>query len=95
MKLTKEEVNKVAHLARLELSEEETERMTGDMNNILDYINKLSELNTDNVEPTCHAVPVTNVFREDVQRNDFTIEEALANAPSSEEGSFKVPKVIE
>ena len=94
MKLTKEEVNKVAHLARLELSEDERSRMTGDMNNILDYINKLSELDTDNVEPTCHAVPVTNAFREDVQKNDFTIEEAIANAPSSEDGSFKVPKVI-
>lgn len=95
MKLTKEEVNKVAHLARLELKDDETKRMTGDMNNILGYINKLGELDTDKVEPTCHAVPVTNAFREDVQKNEFTIEEVLSNAPSSEASCFKVPKVID
>lgn len=95
MELTKEEVNKVAHLARLELKGDEVERMTGEMNNIIDYIDKLDELDTDSVEPTCHAVPVTNAFREDVEKKDFTIEEALANAPSAEYGCFKVPKVIE
>ena len=95
MKLTKEEVNKVAHLARLELKKDEVERLTGDMNNILDYISKLNELDTDSVEPTCHAVSVTNAFRDDVQKGDFSIEEAVANAPVTEEGNFKVPKVIE
>jgi len=95
VKLSKEKVNSVAHLARLELADDEAERLTGDMNNILGYIDKLGELDTDGVEPTCHAVPVTNAFREDKLDRYFTVEEALKNAPDSEDGSFKVPKVIE
>jgi len=95
MELTKDEVNKVAHLARLALEGDEVERMTGDMNNIIGYINKLEELDTDSVEPTCHAVPVVNAFRDDIEKKDFAIEDALANAPSEEDGCFKVPKVIE
>ena len=95
MKIQTEDVRKVAHLARLELSEDEAQRLTGDMNNILGYIDKLAELDTEGVEPTSHAVPVTNVFREDVRKDFFSVDEGLANAPSVEEGSFKVPRVIE
>ena len=93
--LTRETVDRVAHLARLELKEEEAVRLTSDMNSILGYIDKLSELDTEAVEPTSHAVPVTNAFRDDVVVRDFDHEAGLANAPSAEEGSFKVPRVIE
>ena len=95
MKISREEVLKVAHLARMELEESEAERLTGDMNNILGYIDKLAELDTKNVEPTSHAVPVKNVFRDDERRESLNVDEGLANAPDSAEGSFKVPKVIE
>ena len=95
MKIQTEEIHKVAHLARLELSEDESQRLTGDMNNILGYIDKLAELNTEKVEPTSHAVPVTNAFREDTCKDFFSTEEGLSNAPDAEDGSFKVPKVIE
>ena len=95
MKIRKDDVCKVAHLARLELSKDEEQRLTGDMNNILGYIDKLAELDTDNVEPTSHAVAVTNAFREDVRKDFFSAEEGLANAPDAEAGSFKVPKVID
>lgn len=95
MKITRDEVNRVAHLARLQLEEAETEALTGDMNSILEYIDKLGSLDTDGIEPTYHAVAVTNAFREDVQKREFSSREALSNAPDCEEGSFKVPKVIE
>ncbi|MBE9535894.1 MAG: Asp-tRNA(Asn)/Glu-tRNA(Gln) amidotransferase subunit GatC [Proteobacteria bacterium] len=95
MKIQAEEIRKVAHLARLELSEKESQQLTGDMNNVLGYIDKLAELETENVEPTSHAVPATNAFREDICRDFFSAEEGLSNAPDSEDGSFKVPKVIE
>ncbi len=95
MKVKKEDIFHVATLARLELEKDEAELLTGDMNDILDYIERLAELNTDNVEPTSHAMEVNNVFREDLLKRDFTIEEAMANAPDSENNSFKVPKVIE
>ena len=95
MNIQTKDVRKVAHLARLELSEDEAQQLTGDMNNILGYIDKLAELDTEGVEPTSHAVAVTNAFREDVRKDFFSKNEGLANAPSVEEGSFKVPRVIE
>ncbi len=95
MALSKEEVQKVAHLARLELKGEEETALTTELNNILGYIDKLSELDTEGVKPTFHAVPVTNAFRADERKTVITAEEGLKNAPDSEEGSFKVPKVIE
>ena len=95
MALSKEEVQKVAHLARLELKSDEETALTTDLNNILGYIDKLSELDTKGVKPTFHAVPVTNAFRADERKTVITAEEGLRNAPNSEEGSFKVPKVIE
>ena len=95
MKVKKEDIFHVATLARLELEKDEAELLTGDMNDILDYIERLEALNTDNVEPTSHAMEVNNVFREDLLKRDFTIEKAMANTPDSENNSFKVPKVIE
>ena len=95
MKISKEKVGSVAHLARLDFDENETRQLTGQLNTILDYIGKLEELDTKAVEPTSHAVSVVNAFREDERKSDFTVREALANAPDEEDGSFKVPKVIE
>lgn len=95
MTLAKEDIDKVAHLARLDLTNNELESLTNDMNSIISYIDKLAELNTENVEPTSHAVPVTNAFRADKENSYFTVEKGLSNAPDSEDSCFKVPKVID
>lgn len=95
MKITREEVAHVATLARLSLTEEETTLFTGQMDAILAYVDKLSELNTDGITPTSHAVPMENAFRADEVRPSIGTENALANAPDRVEGFFRVPKVIE
>jgi aspartyl-tRNA(Asn)/glutamyl-tRNA(Gln) amidotransferase subunit C len=95
MSLTREQVQHVAKLARLNLSDEEVATFTGQMADILAYVEKLSELNTDGVVPTSHAVPMENAFREDLVRPSIGVENALANAPDRIEGFFRVPKVIE
>jgi len=93
--ITKKEVESVARLARLRLTEEEKEKYTKQLADILKYINKLNELNTEKVEPTSHVLPLSNVFREDRVRPSLEQEEILANAPEAEAGHFKVKKVIE
>lgn len=95
MKITAKEVRYVADLARLELSTEEVELFTGDMNRILDYMDQLDELDTSGVEPTSHVLSLKNVFREDVVGESLTVDEVLANAPRREKGHFVVPKIIE
>ncbi len=95
MKITREEVEHVARLARLALTEEEKDTLTGQMDAILAYVDKLNELNTDGVVATSHAVPMENAFREDVVRPSIGIDNALANAPARVESFFRVPKVIE
>ena len=94
MSITKEEVKHVAHLARLEFSEEELEQFTDQLAQILAYVAKLNELDTSQVEPTYHALRLTNVFREDEVKESIPTEEALQNAPEREDGFFVVPKVI-
>jgi aspartyl-tRNA(Asn)/glutamyl-tRNA(Gln) amidotransferase subunit C len=94
MKITKAEVEYVARLARLEFSERDKELFTTQLNSILDYVGKLGELDTTGVEPTSHAMDVTNVFREDAVGRSLPVEEALSNAPESEDGFFVVPRVI-
>ncbi|HHI97557.1 MAG TPA: Asp-tRNA(Asn)/Glu-tRNA(Gln) amidotransferase subunit GatC [Thermodesulfatator atlanticus] len=94
MSITKEEVQHVAHLARLEFSEEELERFTEQLAQILSYVEKLNELDTSQVEPTYHALKLTNIFREDEVKESIPTEEALSNAPQRENGFFVVPKVI-
>lgn len=93
--ITKEEVEYVARLARLKLSEEEKEKYTKQLGDILKYINKLNELDTEKVEPTSHVLRLSNVFREDKVRPSLKQEEILANAPQVESNHFKVKKVIE
>ena len=95
MKITREEVEKVAILARLELSEEEKDIFTGQMDAILAYVDKLNELDTSGVVPTAHAVPMENAFRDDAVRPSIGVDNALANAPERAEGFYRVPKVIE
>lgn len=95
MKITEAEVEHVARLARLELTPEEKTMFTGQMDAILAYVEKLNELDTADVIPTAHAVPMENAFREDVVRPSLGVDNALANAPARAEGFFRVPKVIE
>jgi len=95
MKITREEVEHVAGLARLTLDETEMAAMTEQMDAILSYVDKLSELDTDTIEPTAHAVPMDNAFREDHAAPSIGIEAAMANAPAAAEDCFQVPKVIE
>jgi aspartyl-tRNA(Asn)/glutamyl-tRNA(Gln) amidotransferase subunit C len=94
-KISLEEVDHVARLARLELSAADKERMRSELDGILSYIDKLRALDTRDVEPTSHAVPVTNVMRDDVERPSLPQEEMLANAPDRHREMFRVPKIIE
>jgi aspartyl-tRNA(Asn)/glutamyl-tRNA(Gln) amidotransferase subunit C len=93
--ISRKEVEHVANLARLTLTEEEAERYTKDLNAILEFAAKLNELDTSDVPPTSHATDVKNVMREDVNRPSISREEALRNAPEHEDGQFKVPAVFE
>ena len=93
-KITKEEVKKVAHLARLELNEHEINNHVEQLEKILEYINKLEKINTDNVPCTTRAIEVTNKFRKDEKQNSDCIEELLELGPSREDKYFKVPKII-
>ena len=94
-KITRKEVEHVARLARLELTEEEKERMTAQLDSILGYIDTLSELDTSQVEPTTTVIPMVSVMREDVVRQSLHQDEALANAPDREDVYFRVPRIIE
>jgi len=95
MKITREEVKRVALLARLELSDEEENRLTVQLDKILQYMEKLDGLDTAKVEPLAHAVDVVNAFREDRVTNEPHPEALLANAPDGEKTFLKVPKIIE
>jgi aspartyl-tRNA(Asn)/glutamyl-tRNA(Gln) amidotransferase subunit C len=94
MKISKAEVEHVARLAQLEFSEHDKEVFTTQLNAILDYVGKLAELDTTGVEPTSHAIDVTNAFREDAAAPSLPVEDALANAPEHEDGYFVVPRII-
>ncbi|HEY5975081.1 MAG TPA: Asp-tRNA(Asn)/Glu-tRNA(Gln) amidotransferase subunit GatC [Geobacteraceae bacterium] len=95
MKITRQQVEQVATLARLELNEEEVGLFTGQMDAILAYVEKLNELDTDGIVPTSHAVPMENAFRDDMERPSIGVDKALANAPDRVASFFRVPKVIE
>lgn len=95
MRISNEEVTYVAKLARLRFDDAETEKMAGELASVLDYIDTLNEVDTTDVAPTEHILPVQNVFRKDEIGTPLTNEEALANAPDAENGCFKVPRVLE
>lgn len=87
-------MDNVELLAKLSLGSEEREKVRGEMEQILDYIEKLNELDTDGVEPLVHILDEVNVFREDVETNGDGREDALANAPKSKDGQYMVPKTF-
>jgi aspartyl-tRNA(Asn)/glutamyl-tRNA(Gln) amidotransferase subunit C len=95
MKINRSQVEQVAKLARLALEEEELDALTGQMDAILGYVDKLNALNTDGIVPTAHAVPMENAFRADEVKPSIGVERALQNAPAAGNGCFKVPRVIE
>ena len=94
MKINKEVVEHVASLARLEFEDEEKEMYIKQLNSILTYMEKLNELDSTDVPPTSHAISLTNVFREDVVIESLERDKSLDNAPESDRGYFKVPKII-
>ena len=94
-KITRAEVEQVARLARLELTDDEQERMTAQLDAILGYIDKLNALDTSAVEPTTTVIPMVSVMREDTVRPSLTREDALENAPDREDVFFRVPRIIE
>ena len=93
--ISREEVQHVARLARLHLTDEEAERMREQLDAILAYIDKLRELDVEGVEPTAHAVPLVNVMRDDALAPCLPQEAALANAPDRAGEFFRVPRIIE
>ncbi len=95
MSVTKKEVEKIAGLAKLKFTEKELENFTHQMNDILKYMEKLNELNTDDVQPLSHPNEAMNVFRNDELKKSISTEEALKNAALADENYFKVPKVIQ
>lgn len=92
--LSREQVEHVALLARLELKEEEIEMYRQQLGKILEYIEKLNELDTTDVPPTAHVLPLKNVYREDVVGEHMDPEKVLRNAPDREENYFKVPRIL-
>ncbi len=94
MSVSRKEVEYIAELARLKFSEDELESLTSDMNKILDYMDKLNELDTENVELLSHPLDIENVFREDKVSKSISTEEALKNSSSKSDKYFTVPKVI-
>lgn len=93
--ISDETIEYVGILSKLELSDQEKEQAKKDMGRMLDYIDKLNELDTSQVEPMSHVFPVYNVFREDVVVNDNQRDEILVNAPEQKDGQFQVPKTVE
>jgi aspartyl-tRNA(Asn)/glutamyl-tRNA(Gln) amidotransferase subunit C len=89
------EIDRLALLARLDLSEDEKKLFSKQLGSIIDYIDKLNELDTTDVEPTAHVLPVKNVFRDDETRPSLPRDKALQNAPDAKDGFYKVPRIIE
>jgi aspartyl-tRNA(Asn)/glutamyl-tRNA(Gln) amidotransferase subunit C len=89
------EIEHITLLARLKLTDSEKKLFSRQVGNIIEYINKLNELDTTNVEPTAHILPMKNVFREDELRPSLSQDKALQNAPDKKASFYKVPKIIE
>lgn len=95
MSIDKEAIKHIAHLARIELAPNELEKISGQLHDILGFIDKLSNLDIEKVPPTSHILPVSNVLREDHPHISLTPEKALENSPSKKGNFFSVPKIIE
>ncbi|WP_018923583.1 Asp-tRNA(Asn)/Glu-tRNA(Gln) amidotransferase subunit GatC [Salsuginibacillus kocurii] len=94
-RVNKEQIEHVAHLARLELKEDEIDAVTKKLDDIIDFAEQLQELDTTNVEPITHVVDIRNILREDEVKPSLDREDALKNAPDQEDGQFKVPAILE
>jgi len=94
-KIDQAQVKKVAKLSRLQLTEAEVDEFTHQLSAILDYMEKLNELDTSNVESLAHCLPITNIFREDCVKESLGTEKTLANAPQRDGDFFKVPKILD
>jgi len=94
-KIDQAQVRKVAKLSRLELTQAEVEEFTGQLSAILDYVEKMNELDTSGVEPLAHCLAVSNVFRQDDVKESLGTEKTLANAPQRDSEFFKVPKILD
>jgi aspartyl-tRNA(Asn)/glutamyl-tRNA(Gln) amidotransferase subunit C len=95
MSLTLDQIRWVAHLARLDLSEAEIEAMTRELSAVLEYVDQLQKINTENVEPLAHPLPIHNVFREDKPAPSLAVDTALQNAPDRRGAFYRVPAVLE
>jgi len=95
MAIDRETVKYVAHLARIELQPDELEKLSGQLHDILGFIDKLSALDTSQVNPSSHILPISNVLREDKPRDSLLPNKALENAPAKKGNFFSVPKILE
>ena len=95
MRLSPEEVDHVALLARLELTDEEREQFTTQLNSILEHFQALTQLDTAGIEPTSHVIPLSNVLREDHVRPSLPPQDVMANAPDRVAETFRVPRIVE
>lgn len=93
--INKEEVKYIADLASLKLSEKETERLAKQLSDIVDYVEKLDELDTEDIVPTAYTIPVKNVLREDQEKRSLGLEKVLKNAPEQQNNQFRVPKIMD
>ena len=94
-RISRSEVEKVAKLGRLQLSDAEIDEFTGQLGSILEYVEKLNELDTKGVEPLAHCLPISNVLRDDEPKESLGVEKTLANAPDRDDEFFKVPKILD
>ena len=94
-KIDQSQVRKVARLSRLDLTEAEVAEFTSQLSAILDYVEKMSELDTSDVQPLAHCLPISNCLRQDCVKESLGTEKTLANAPQRDEGFFKVPKILD
>ena len=95
MNISTKEIERLASLAHLSLSDDEKARLTGEMSSIIEMADKLSKLDIQNVEPTMHAANISNVFREDVAVPSYPTDKILQNAPRAEQACFVVPKAVD
>lgn len=93
--INEEEVRYIADLASLKLSKKEVEMFSKQLSDIVDYVEKLDELDTKDIVPTAYTIPVKNVFREDKVKRSLSLEKVLKNAPEKQADQFRVPKIIE
>lgn len=95
MKITDKDLDYVARLARIHIDDEKKEKLTNDMEAVIKFADKLAELDTENIEPIAHALPVNNVFRKDEVIPSYDREALLKNAPEKDAGCYSVPKIVE